>query len=121
MQSHGIWELDKLLEGRKSIDCKWVFKIKYNENGLIERYKAHLVAQGFSQQEGIDYKETFAPTVQKESLRLYLTIVAAIDLELHQMNVVTAYLIGDLEAEGREIYIRISEGADVQQGCTEFV
>ena len=88
---------------------------------MIERYKAHLIAQRFSQQEGIDYEETFAPTVQKESLRLYLTIVAAIDLELHQMDVVAAYLISDLEAEGQEIYMRIPEGADVQQGRTEFV
>ena len=88
---------------------------------MIERYKAHLVAQGFSQQEGIDYEKTFAPTVQKKSLRLYLTIVAVMDLELHQMDIVAAYLIGDLEAEGWEIYIRISEGADVQQEHTEFI
>ena len=98
-----------------------MFKIKYDENGLIEKYKAYLVAQGFLQQEGIDYEETFTPTIQKESLRLYLAIVAAMDLELHQMDVVAAYLVGDLEAEGREIYMRIPEGADVRQGCTEFV
>ena len=113
MQSHGVWELDKLLEGQKPIDCKWVFKIKYNKNGLIERYKAYLVAQRFSQQEGINYEATFAPTIQKEFLRIYLTIVAAMNLELHQMDVVAAYLISNLEAEGQEIYIRISEGADV--------
>ena len=98
-----------------------MFKIKYNENELIEKYKACLVAQEFLQQEGIDYEETFTPTVQKESLRLYLTIVTVINLELHQMDIVAAYLISNLEAEGWEIYIRISEGADVQQGCTEFV
>ena len=121
LQSHGVWELDTLPEGRKSIGCKWVFKMKYDENGLIEKYKARLVAQGFSQQEGIDYKETFAPTVQKESLRIFLAIVAAVDLELHQMDVVAAYLVGDLEAEGQEIYMRIPEGADVRQGRMEFV
>ena len=88
---------------------------------MIERYKAHLVAQGFSQQEGIDYEKTFTPTVQKESLRLYLTIVAVMNLELHQMDIVAAYLIGNLEVEGQEIYMRIPEGADVQQECTEFV
>ena len=63
----------------------------------------------------------FAPTVQKELLRLYLTIVAAMNLELHQMDIVAAYLISDLEVKGQEIYIRILEGADVQQECTEFV
>ena len=78
LQSHGVWELDKLPEGRRPIGCKWVFKIKYNENRLLEKYKARLVAQGFSQQEGIDYKETFAPIVRKESLRIYLAIVAAV-------------------------------------------
>ena len=90
-----------------------MFKIKYNENELIEKYKTCLVAQEFSQQESIDYKKTFTSTVQKESLRLYLAIVTAIDLELHQMNVVAAYLISDLEVEGWEIYMRIPEGADV--------
>ena len=88
---------------------------------MIERYKAHLVAQRFLQQESIDYEKMFASTVQKESLRLYLTIVAAMNLELHQMDVVAAYLIGDLEVKGWEIYMRIPEGADVQQECTEFV
>ena len=81
---------------------------------MIERYKAHLVAQRFLQQENIDYEKTFASILQKESLRLYLTIVAAMDLELHQMDVVAAYLISNLEAEGWEIYIRILERADVQ-------
>ena len=98
-----------------------MFKIKYDENELIEKYKTCLIAQEFLQQEGIDYEKTFALTVQKESLRLYLTIVAAINLELHQMDIVTAYLISNLEAEGQEIYIRISEGVDIQQECTEFI
>ena len=88
---------------------------------MIERYKACLVAQEFLQQEGIDYKETFASTVQKESLRLYLTIVAAMNLKLHQIDVVAAYLVSNLEAEGQEIYMRISEGVDIQQECTEFI
>ena len=91
-----------------------MFKIKYNENGLIEKYKTCLIAQKFLQQESIDYKKTFASTVQKKSLRIYLTIVTALNLELHQMDVVTAYLISNLEVEGQEIYMRISEGADVQ-------
>ena len=88
---------------------------------MIEKYKAHLIAQEFLQQEGIDYEKTFILTVQKESLRLYLTIVTALNLKLHQMNVVAVYLVSDLEAERHEIYIRISEGADVQQEHTEFV
>ena len=80
LQSYCVWELDELPEGRKPIGCKWVFKVKYDEKGRIARYKARLVAQGFSQQEGIDYEETFAPTVRRESLRIFLAIVAALDL-----------------------------------------
>ena len=98
-----------------------MFKIKYDENELIEKYKACLIAQEFLQQEGIDYEKTFASTVQKESLRIYLTIVAALNLKLHQIDVVAAYLISNLEVEGQEIYMRISEGADIQQECTEFI
>ena len=113
LQLHGVWELDKLPEGQRPIGYKWIFKIKYNENRLIEKYKACLVAQGFSQQEGIDYKETFAPTVQKESLRIYLAIVTALDLELHQMDVIAAYLVGNIKAEGQEIYMRIPKGVDI--------
>ena len=95
--------------------------MKYDENGRIVKYKARLVAQGFSQHEGIDYEETFAPTVRKKSLRIFLAIVAALDLKLHQMNVMTAYLIEDLEAEGREVFMRISEDVEVRQGRTELV
>ena len=90
-----------------------MFKIKYDENKLIEKYKACLIAQEFLQQEGIDYEKTFAPTVQKEFLRIYLTIVTALNLKLHQMDVVAAYLISNLEAERWEIYIRISEGVNI--------
>ena len=98
-----------------------MFKIKYDKNKLIEKYKACLVAQEFSQQEGIDYEKTFTSIIQKESLRIYLTIVTALNLELHQMDVVAAYLISNLEVKGREIYMRISEGADIQQGHMEFI
>ena len=95
--------------------------MKYDENERIVKYKARLVAQGFSQHEGIDYEKTFASTVRKKSLRIFLAIVAALNLKLHQMNVMAAYLIGDLEAEGREIFMRISEDAEVRQGRTELV
>jgi hypothetical protein len=71
MQAHienGTWELVKLPPGRKAIGSKWVFKVKRNADGSIERYKACLVAQGFSQRPGIDFDETFAPTAKWAAL-----------------------------------------------------
>ena len=78
--------------GRKKIGCKWVFKLKYNSDGSIETYKARFVAQGFSQVHGIDYMETFAPTIRRESLRIFLAIATMLEMILMQMDVIGAYL-----------------------------
>jgi Reverse transcriptase (RNA-dependent DNA polymerase) len=73
------------------VGCKWVFTVKYTPTGLIDRYKARLVAQGFSQSLGDDYLETFSPTIRAESLRVLLAIGALEDLEIRQIDVVSAY------------------------------
>jgi hypothetical protein len=86
-------------KGVNIVSCKWVFKIKRATDSQIQRYKARLVARGFSQKYGIDYQETFAPVVRIESLRILLAIAAYKDLEIHQMDVITAYLAGDLQEE----------------------
>lgn len=67
----------KLPEDRKSIGCKWVFKLKTDSGGKIQRYKARLVAKGFSQKFGEDYDEIFAPVVKQTSLRILLTLASA--------------------------------------------
>ena len=103
------WMLMTLPVSRKAISCKWVFKHKMDENGDVVRFKARLVARGFSQVYGIDYMDTFAPVAKLASLRILLVIAAVKDLEILQMDAVTAFLIPDLE---EEIYMVQPEGFD---------
>ena len=111
------WELTPLPRGRKAIGCKWVYKLKYLSTGEVERFKARLCAKGFSQVEGIDYDETFAPVAKFTSIRVVLAIAAVLDLDLTQMDVDTAFLYGLLEDE---IYMKQPEGY-VVSGKEEFV
>ena len=103
----GVWDLEELPKGRKAIGCKWVFKIKKNADGSVERYKARLVAQGFTQEENKDYFETYSPVANLTTIRLMLTLAVHNNWEIHQMDVKTAYLNGDLK---EEIYMKQPEG-----------
>uniref|UniRef100_A0A6N2M754 Retrovirus-related Pol polyprotein from transposon TNT 1-94 n=1 Tax=Salix viminalis TaxID=40686 RepID=A0A6N2M754_SALVM len=102
-----VWDLVELPDGFKTVGCKWIFTTKRDSKGNLERYKARLVAKGFTQKDGIDYTETFSPVSKKDSLRIVLALVAHYDLELHQMDVKTAFLNGELE---EEIYMDQPEG-----------
>ena len=75
-QVNGTWELTQLPEGRKTIGSQWVFIIKRNSDGTIDRYKARLVAQGFTQMPGVDYDQTFSPTTRLSALRTILVKAA---------------------------------------------
>ena len=97
MNANKVWDLEIIPKGAKIVGCKWVYKTKLDSQGNIERYKARLVAKGFTQREGIDYNETFSPVSCKDSFRIIMALVAHYDLELHQMDVKTAFLNGDLE------------------------
>ena len=111
MDKNSMWELVYLLHGRKAIGNKWVLKVKRKTNGSIDKYKACLMAKGFTQRKGIDYDETFSPVVRVASIRLILAIVAQLDLELYQMDVKTAFLNGELD---EEIYMSQPMGFEVK-------
>ena len=97
MKDNDVWDLVPLPESVKPIGCKWIFKTKRGSKGDVERYKARLVAKGYTQKEGINYKETFSSVSSKDSFRAIMALVAHFDLELHQMNVKTAFLNGDID------------------------
>ncbi|GJX63505.1 retrovirus-related pol polyprotein from transposon TNT 1-94 [Tanacetum coccineum] len=99
MSKNNVWELAELPKGANPVGCNWVFKTKLNPNGNINRYKACLVAKGYTRNEGVDYKETFSPVLRKDSLRIVIVLVAHFDLELHQMDVKTTFLNADLHED----------------------
>ena len=99
MKSNQVWDLVDLLLGHKTIGNKWVLNIKRKADGKIDKDKARLVAKRYTQQERIDYEETFSLLVRFVSLRLILVIVAWMNIELYQMDVKTAFLNGELDEE----------------------
>ena len=107
MLKNQTWELVDLPSGAKPIGYKWIFKRKYFPNGSIEKYKARLVAKGFSQKQNVDYFDTFAPITRISSIRILIALASIHKLFIHQMNVKTTFLNGDLE---EKIYMLQPEG-----------
>ncbi|KAL0429099.1 UNVERIFIED_CONTAM: Retrovirus-related Pol polyprotein from transposon TNT 1-94 [Sesamum radiatum] len=106
MQNH-TWELMDLPPGSTPLGCKWILKRKYKADGSIDKYKARLVAKGFKQKEGLDFFDTYSPVTRITSIRVLIAIAALYDLEIHQMDVKTAFLNGELD---EEIYMEQPEG-----------
>ena len=98
---NNVWELVKRPDPRKHniIGTKWIYRNKQDENGLVVRNKARLVAQGYTQVEGIDFDETFAPVARLEAIRILLAYANHHDITLYQMDVKSAFLNGKLEEE----------------------
>nr|GFC38453.1 retrovirus-related Pol polyprotein from transposon TNT 1-94 [Tanacetum cinerariifolium]GFC38476.1 retrovirus-related Pol polyprotein from transposon TNT 1-94 [Tanacetum cinerariifolium] len=94
-----VWRLVPRPEDKSVIKTKWIFKNKKDESSLVIRNKARLVAIGYSQQEGIDYDETFAPVAQIEAICLFLAYASHKDFTVFQMDVKTAFLNGILKEE----------------------
>ena len=107
MNANIVWDLEIILKEAKTVGCKWVYKTKLDSQGNIERYKARLMAKGFTQREGLDYNETFSPVSCKDFFRIIMALVAHYDLELHQMDVKTAFLNENLE---KNIYMAQLKG-----------
>ncbi|GJZ83159.1 ribonuclease H-like domain-containing protein [Tanacetum coccineum] len=98
------WVLVDLPHNRKTIGCKWLWKIKYKSSGEIERYKARLVAKGFSQRNGIDYEETFSPVVKMVIIRCIISLAVHYNWPLFQLDVNNAILYGDLHEDVKWIF-----------------
>eukprot|EP00873_Tetraselmis_striata_P024497 jgi/Tetstr1/444761/TSEL_032609.t1 len=107
LEKQGTWVVCELPEERATIPSKWVFKVKYNADGSIARFKARLVVQGCRQRHGIDYAETFAPTVKFTTIRVLFAIAVQYGWSIHEVDVDTAFLYAPVE---EEIYMRPPPG-----------
>ena len=92
-----VWDIVPKPKGKSIVSSKWIFKIKHAADGSIEKYKAIFVARGFSQKEGIDYEETFAPVARYTSIRAIMALASMMKWDLHQMDVKTSFLNGVTE------------------------
>ena len=94
-----VWDVVPRQEGKSIMNSKWIYKIKHAADGSIEKYKARFVGCGFSQKEGIDYEENFAPVARYTSIRSILSLAIVMKWKVHQMDVNTAILNGVVEEE----------------------
>ncbi|GJX62072.1 retrovirus-related pol polyprotein from transposon TNT 1-94 [Tanacetum coccineum] len=115
-----VWTLLPLSYGKIAIGSKWVFRNKKYEHGTTTKNKARLVAQGYSQEEGIDYDETFAPVARMEAIRIFLAFATYMNFKVYQMDIKSAFLNGKLK---KEVYVKQPPGFesnDIIFGSTSY-
>jgi hypothetical protein len=116
-RANSTWRPAKLPRGRSPIPSKWIFKVKRKADGSVDKFKARLVAKGFRQRKGIDYNESFSPTLRPTTFRVLMAWANQMGLPAHQMDVVTAFLVSPLE---EEIYLCLPEQTLVDINLPDF-
>lgn len=107
IMKNDVWEVVSRPESKSVATSRWLYKIKYAVDGSIKKYKARFVARGFSQIEGVDYEETFAPVARYNSICSIISIEAKMGWSIHQMDVKTAFMNGIIQ---EEMYIEQPQG-----------
>ena len=99
LTENGTWDLVRLPTGKKAIDCRWVFIVKVNPDGSMARLKARLITKGYAQTYSMDYSNTFSPIAKMTFVRLFISLAATHNWDLHQLDIKNVFLHGDLQEE----------------------